>query len=78
MISSSHFLNDGTAADPRLAMYLNLGTVFNRRSDSIWFSQAETAFEQRLPADGFEGIQLTTDEPAKANFPSSLLRLGSY
>jgi hypothetical protein len=66
MMTNSHFLNDGSIAAPRLAVYLNLGTLYDLRSDSVWFSNAGVTVEQRLLADGFEGIQLTSDEAYSA------------
>jgi hypothetical protein len=63
MISSSGFFNDGTWMAPRLALYLNLGTLVALHPDSVWFSRRELTLEERLLADGFDGMQLITDDP---------------
>jgi hypothetical protein len=68
-MSTSRFLHDGSTAAPRLAVYLNLGTLYDLRSDSVWFTDAGLGLEQHLLADGFEGIQLISDEPYKAETP---------
>jgi hypothetical protein len=74
-MTTSRFLNDGTLSAPRLALYLNLSTLHDLRHDSIWFSDAGLPLEQRLVADGFEGIQLISDEPYRAETPLSFCGL---
>lgn len=69
MSSSSRFLNDGSSAAPRLSVYLNLDNLADLRADSVWPNIAGLACYQRLLADGFEGVQLTSSEPAPAGAP---------
>ncbi len=57
----SRLLNDGSADPPKLRVYLNLGTLVNLRKDSIWPGLDGPPRDQRLAADGFEGVQLVTD-----------------
>jgi hypothetical protein len=68
-MARSRLLNDGSAAAPRLAVYLNLGTLDDLRSDSVWFAGPERNLERRLLADGFEGIQWIADAPYQAKQP---------
>jgi hypothetical protein len=68
-MASSRFLNDGSTAAPRLAVYLNLGTLYDLRSDSFWFAGAGQSLEEHLLADGFEGVQLISDEAYHAETP---------
>jgi hypothetical protein len=58
----SSFLNDGSNDDPKLRVYLNLETLVDLRADSAWPSLHGLQRYQRLAADGFEGVQLITDE----------------
>jgi hypothetical protein len=63
MLSTSGFLNDGSAEDPKLRVYLNLGTLDDLRADSAGHRLGDTAASySRLLSDGFEGVQLVTDE----------------
>jgi len=58
----NRFLNDGSADAPKLRVHLNLDTLSGLRADSVWPGLTGAARDERLRADGFEGIQLTTDE----------------
>jgi hypothetical protein len=69
MSSSSRFLNDGSEAAPRLSVYLNLDNLSDLRSDSAWPGLEGLPRYERLLADGFEGVQLTTSEPLPACHP---------
>jgi hypothetical protein len=71
MSYGSRFLNDGSDAAPRLSVYLNLDTLIDLRADSAWPGLEGLPRWERLLADGFEGVQLTTDErmPASAPLP---------
>lgn len=62
MNSSSGFLNDGSDAAPRLSVYLNLDSLVDLRADSAWPGLEGRPRYERLLADGFEGVQLTTGE----------------
>ena len=62
MSSSSRFLNDGSAAAPKLSVYLNLDNLIDLRADSAWPGLEGLPRYERLLADGFEGVQLTTDD----------------
>lgn len=56
---------------PKLKRYLNLDTLIDLRSDSIWREVDNASRDQRLLADGFEGVQLTTDEKPPVDSPWS-------
>ncbi len=62
MTSTSHLLNDGSTASPKLGVYLNLDNLVDLRADTIWPGLDGLPRYQRLMADGFEGVQLTTDD----------------
>jgi hypothetical protein len=62
MTSSSRFLNDGSADPPKLSVYLNLDNLVDLRPDSIWPGLEGPQRYERLLADGFEGVQLTTGD----------------
>jgi hypothetical protein len=70
MLSSSRFLNDGSEKPPRLSVYLNLDNLVDLRADSTWPGLEGLPRYQRLLADGFEGVQLTTNDP---HLPGALL-----
>ena len=64
MKSQSGFYNDGTADAPKLRVYLNLGTLDELSLSSTWHSQPYgLARDGRLIRDGFDGVQLVSDEP---------------
>jgi hypothetical protein len=55
----ARLFNDGSADAPKLRVYLNLDNLVGLRSDSIWPGLFGRARDERLAADGFEGVQLT-------------------
>ena len=57
------YLNDGSGDAPKLRVFLNLDNLVELRSDSIWTGVAKEELLARLAADGFEGVQLTDDDP---------------
>lgn len=60
----SRLLNDGSNAPPVLRIYLSLANLNGLRADSVWpAGLAGDARDARLAADGFEGVQITTDAP---------------
>jgi hypothetical protein len=61
--------NDHTDKAPALRVYLNLDNLVDLRPDSLWPGLNGLARMERLAADGFEGVQLTTDEPPVAGSP---------
>jgi hypothetical protein len=63
------FLNDGSADAPKLNVYLNLDNLVDLRANSSWPHLDGLSGYQLLIADGFEGVQLTTDDPPIANAP---------
>jgi len=63
------FLNDGSADAPKLRVYLNLDNLTGLRADTVWPGLTGADRDERLLADGFEGIQLTTDEPYPGPLP---------
>jgi hypothetical protein len=65
----STYVNDGTSDAPKLRVYLNLDTLAGLRANSIWPRFAGTAREERLLADGFEGVQLTSDDAYSGALP---------
>jgi hypothetical protein len=67
MLSASRFLNDGSADSPKLRVYLNLDTLTDLRADSRWPGFEGARRYERLLEDGFEGVQLTTSDPAPAD-----------
>lgn len=69
MATASRFLNDGSAEPPRLKVYLNLGTLSDLRADSIWAGTEGALAYRKILDDGFEGVQLTDDDPAPAALP---------
>ncbi len=58
----SGYVNDGTSEAPKLRVYLNLDTLTGLSAGSMWPGLTGEARDERLLADGFEGVQLTTDE----------------
>jgi hypothetical protein len=62
MHSTSGFLNDGSSEAPRLRVYLNLDTLTDLRADTRWPGFDGARCYERLLEDGFEGIQLTTND----------------
>ena len=55
----ARLLNDGSSDAPKLRVYLNIDNLVGLRSDSIWPGLSGQARDERLMADGFEGVQLT-------------------
>jgi hypothetical protein len=60
----SQLLNDGSNDAPKLFVYLNLDNLVDLRAGSVWPGLDGEARYLRLKADGFEGVQLTNDDPA--------------
>lgn len=61
----SPLLNDGTTDAPKLRVWLNLYNLFRLPEDSLWPAGLDAdpaARDRRLAADGFEGVQLITDD----------------
>lgn len=69
MDSISRFINEGSSEAPRLRVYLNLGSIADLRSDSLWRDYEGPTRYQRLLSDGFEGVQLITDSPGVEDVP---------
>ncbi len=65
----SGFFNDGTGEAPKLCIYLNLDNLVDLRADTVWPGLSGVERDERLVADGFEGIQLTTDEGYSGTLP---------
>jgi hypothetical protein len=55
----ARLFNDGSADAPKLRVYLNLDNLAGLSPESIWPGLTGRARDERLAADGFEGIQLT-------------------
>jgi hypothetical protein len=69
MRSSSRFVNDGSEKPARLSVYLNLDNLVDLRADSTWPGLEGLPRYQRLLSDGFEGVQLTTNDPPLPGTP---------
>jgi hypothetical protein len=69
MALGSRFYNDGSGEAPKLKVYLNLDNLVDLRADSIWPNLEGPAMYKRLMDDGFEGVQLTTNDPALTGAP---------
>ena len=69
MESRSHFFNDGSSNAPKLSIYLNLDNLVDLRADTSWPGLEGLARYRHLLDDGFEGVQLTTNDPPPANAP---------
>jgi hypothetical protein len=65
----SKFINDGSTEAPKFRVYLNLDNLIDLREDSVWPGLTGPAREDRLQSDGFEGVQLTTDEAYRGTLP---------
>jgi hypothetical protein len=76
MTLTSGFVNDGSTLAPRLSVYLNLDNLVDLRAGSAWPGLEGLARYEKLLADGFEGVQLTTDEPPVAGIPFGYCGLG--
>jgi hypothetical protein len=61
-MAMTRLLNDGSTEAPKLRLFLNLDNLTDLRADSVWPGLTGDARDERLLADGFDGIQLTTDE----------------
>jgi hypothetical protein len=59
----SHFLNDGSGEEPKLRVYLNLDNLVDLPASSAWPGIDGLTSYQLLSAEGFEGVQLTTNDP---------------
>jgi hypothetical protein len=69
MESRSHFFNDGSSNPPKLSIYLNLDNLVDLRADTRWPGLEGLARYTHLLEDGFEGVQLTTNNAPPANAP---------
>jgi hypothetical protein len=71
MLSSTRFLNDGSAEAPKLKVFMNLDTLVDLRADTTWSGHEGAQGFERLLEDGFEGVQLTPNAsfPAGAEIP---------
>lgn len=69
MIPKSRFLNDGSNDAPKLSVYLNLYSLEDLRIGTVWPGLEGLPSYQRIVADGFKGVQLTTDDAPMAGAP---------
>jgi len=58
-----HYLNHGSADEPKLRVYLNLDNLADLRPDTLWPELEGDERMVRLRADGFDGVQVTNGEP---------------
>jgi hypothetical protein len=63
MLSTTRFLNDGSADPPKLKIFMNVDTLVDLRADSLWSGTDEAHRCERFREDGFQGVQVTTDAP---------------
>lgn len=61
--------NDGSANAPSLRVYLNMDNLAELGPGSIWPGFEGIACMERLAEDGFEGVQLTNDNPPVPGSP---------
>src|SRR3984957_815991 len=66
MALHSNLLNDGSNQSPKLRVFLNLDTLKDLPADSRGPGFEDSLLFAQLAPDGFEGVQLTTDEPVPA------------
>jgi hypothetical protein len=64
----ARYYNDGSSDRPKLRSFINLDGLNALRPGSLWPSGLDPLHDgrgrdERLAADGFEGVQLTTDAP---------------
>lgn len=76
MLSASRLLNDGSADPPRLRVYMNLDTLIDLRAGTSWPGFEGARRYERLLEDGFEGVQLTTDDPVSVDVTLPYCGLG--
>jgi hypothetical protein len=76
MTLNSGFVNDGSSLAPRLSVYLNLDNLVGLGAGSVWPGLEGLARYEKLLDDGFEGVQLTTDERPVAGIPFGYCGLG--
>ena len=62
------YFNDRTADAPKMRVYLNLDNLIDLRAGSRGPAIDARDLDERLAADGFEGVQLTTEAPPPAGF----------
>jgi hypothetical protein len=65
----SSLVNDGSGDAPKLRIYLNLDNLTDLSSDTAWPGLTGEDRDERLREDGFEGVQLTTDEAYSGPLP---------
>jgi len=56
--------NDGSGDAPKLAVFLNMDNLEGLHSWSVWNTGGADDVFGRLAQDGFEGVQLTSPDPA--------------
>jgi hypothetical protein len=62
------YFNDRSTDAPKIRVYLNLDNLLDLRDGSKGPPIDAPDLDARLAADGFEGVQFTTDAPAPAGF----------
>jgi hypothetical protein len=67
MALHSNLLNDGSNQSPKLRVFLNLDTLKDLPADSGGPGFEDSLLFAQLARDGFEGVQLTTNEPVPAS-----------
>jgi len=65
----SKYYNDGTGEPPKLAVYLNMENLDELPAFSIWSGLEGIEAFHKLKEDGFEGVQLTNDDPVPDGMP---------
>ena len=69
MALTARFFNDGSTESPKLRIYLNLDNLTDLRADTVWPGLEGLERYRQLLTDGFEGVQVTTDDPIPADVP---------
>jgi len=62
------YFNDRSTDSPKIRVYLNLDNLLDLRAGSNGPAVDAPDLAARLTADGFEGVQFTTDAPPPAGF----------
>ena len=72
----ARLFNDGSSAPPALRVYLNHSNLDALRADSLWPGLKGKARDERLAADGYQGVQVTSDDQIVKGSPLPYCGLG--
>lgn len=63
MLSTTRFLSDGSGESAKLRVFLNLDNLTDLRAGTRWPGFEGARRYEKLQEDGFEGVQLTSNDP---------------